>query len=159
MSHLTTIDVVEHKVKFLGRLERVVHRDEEDVSVVCDEYVPLRHDALGLVTPHNVWLAEDLHCKQAAIRLVPRKQYLQPERRVYNTVKTCDTSYVRIVIDVCLWITRPVREMVRCKCSIIIIVLTDMSRTIAFQKSTPQKSKYRADNGGYVPLVFREIMK
>ena len=59
-----------------------MHGDEEGMRDVCHEYVSLRHYVFSLVPPHNVRLVDDLDRVQAAIRLVPGEQYLQPAPHV-----------------------------------------------------------------------------
>lgn len=47
-AHLSSIDVVEHKVEFLGRLEGVAQAHEEGVPHVLQKHVALRHDVVLL---------------------------------------------------------------------------------------------------------------
>lgn len=84
MSYLSTIDVVQHKVEFVGGLERVMHPNKEGMFDVCHKYVPLRHDVFGLVLLHNVRLVEDLDRIDPPLCLVSGQQHLQqaPTSRV-----------------------------------------------------------------------------
>ena len=57
-SHLSAVDVIQHEVEFIRRLEAVVQADEERMLDVLDEHVALRHDVLRFVFAHDMRLVE-----------------------------------------------------------------------------------------------------
>ena len=75
-AYLSAVDVVEYEVESVWSLEGVAERNEERMTDVGDEDVPLRHDVLSLVPLHDVGLVENLHRVEAALSLVACQQHL-----------------------------------------------------------------------------------
>ena len=57
---LAAVDVVQHEVEFVGRLERKVETNEGGVTDVANQNVPLSHDVLHLVLLQDLSLVDDL---------------------------------------------------------------------------------------------------
>ncbi len=93
--YLSSVDVVEDEVEFVGALEGVVEPDEERVRHVLQQHVPLRHDVLHLranETCVSVQVQFSERSKPASQSWVSsqsgRNLRLSP-RSVLRAIKTC----------------------------------------------------------------------
>lgn len=69
-THLSPVDIVQHKVELLRRLEGVAQAHEEGVAHVLQEHATLRHD-VALLQSHTDGLCHRLHGHLTQDLLVP----------------------------------------------------------------------------------------
>lgn len=81
--YLSAVDVIEDEVEFVGRLERIMQPDEERMTHVTNQHVPLCHDVLHLVLLDYLRLIEHLDGVKGVLVLVTGKQHLDAELDEY----------------------------------------------------------------------------